>query len=241
LSELLNVLKSTELVIGAVATHVAGTWEPGDGPRDAYLTVGGTRAALDVALIARSSSQTKPFEKARLREDRVALLVLRNIESDVQAHVPAAKTLIFTLGAPIKEPSKLVDALTKTLVTYFVSGAEEADEKKTILGNRVRFRVLDDGAKWSSKALGFVFSGDPLPGALANIARAFHAEIATKAKTRPPKAFSGERWLAVAIENPIADAKTYGRLFSLLPPQIGFARILMVFDTGRVEVLSALP
>jgi len=177
---------------------------------------------------------------ARLREDKVALRVLRDLESAVQPHVPEGKTLIFTLGAPIKEPSKLVDALTKTLVTFFGSGSEEADEKKTILGNRVRFGVLDDGAKWSAKAIGFVFSGDPLPGALANIARAVYAEIAAKAKTRLPKASPGERWLVLAIENPIADAKTYCRLFSLLPSENGFARVLMVLDGRRVEVVSEL-
>jgi hypothetical protein len=179
--------------------------------------------------------------KARLREDKVALRVLSDIESAIQAHVPAGKTLIFTLGAPIKEPSKLVDALTKALVSYFGSGAQEADEKKTILGNRVRFRVLNDGAKWSTKVIGFVFSGDPTPSTLANIARALLGEIAAKAKPRPPKTISCERWLALAIENPIADSKTYRRLFSLMPSHHGFARILMVLGSGRVEVLMELP
>ena len=232
--------KTTELAIGAVSKDVAGTWEPGAGSPDAYLTFGGKRAALDVAVIAQPRSQTKPLARARLREDKVALRVLSDLESAVQPHVPAGRTLIFTLGAPIKEPSKLVDALTKTLVAYFGSGAKEADEKKTILGNRVRFRVLDNGAKWSTKALGFVFSGDPLPGTLANIARTFHAEIAAKAKTRLPKTFSDERWLVLAIATPIADAKTYRRLFSLLPSENGFARILMVLDGRRVESLSEL-
>jgi hypothetical protein len=191
-------------------------------------------------VIAQPRSQAKPIEKARLREDKVALRVLSDIESAIQAHVPAGKTLIFTLGAPIEEPGKLVDALTKALVSYFGSDAQEADEKKTILGNRVRFRVLNDGAKWSTKAIGFVFSGDPAPGTMANIARAFRSEIAAKGKPRP-KAFAGERWLALAIDNPIADSKTYRRLFSLLPSQDAFARILMVLDGRRVESLSELP
>jgi hypothetical protein len=232
--------KAEQFAIAAVAKHFSATWQPGDEPPAAYLMVGDRRIALDVAVVAKQRSGGKRTEKARLREDKVALRVLSDIESAVQAHVPAGKTLILTLGAPIKEPGKLVEALTKTLRTYIESGAEEIDGKKTILGNRVRFRVLNDGATWSAKAVGFVFSGDPAPGVLANAARSLRDEIAAKAKTRVPKTFSGERWLVLANEDWIADGKTYRRLQSLVAPSHHFARILMVLDSGRVEVLSEL-
>ena len=71
--------------------------------------------------------------------------------------VPYAETKIRTgrrsrkLGAPIKVPKKLLAALTNTLLNYLESGAEEAEVKKTSLGNRVRFRVLNDNSNWNAK------------------------------------------------------------------------------------------
>ncbi len=168
----------------------------------------------------------------------VARRVLRDIESALRAHVPDGKTLIVTLGAPIKVPTKLVAALTSTLGTYLASGAEEAEERKTILGNRIRFRVLNGDATWNAKVIGFVFSGDPQPGILANAMRSLHDEIAAKAKIRMPERFAGDRWLVLGNEDWIADAKTYRRAYSQLAAPHDFSKILLVLDGGRVEPLA---
>ena len=232
--------KAEQFAIGAVARHFSATWQSGDGPPDAYMTVGGRRIALDVAVIAQQRPGRKRVAKARLREDVVARRVLRDIESALRAHVPDGKTIILTLGAPIKVPKKLVAALTNTLLTYLKSGAEEAEEKKTILGNRVRFRVLNDNSKWNAKVIGFVFSGDPEPGILANAMRSLHGEIAAKAKTRMPERFAGDRWLVLGNDHWIADIKTYRRAYSQLSPPHNFRKILMVFDGGRVEALAEI-
>jgi len=229
--------KAEQFAVGAVAKHFAATWQSGEGPPDAYMTVGGRRIALDVAVIAQQPLGRKRVAKARLREDVVARRVLCDIESALRAHVPDGKTIILTVGAPIKVPKKLLAALTNTLLNYLESGAEETEEKKTILGNRVRFRVLSDNSKWNAKVIGFVFSGDPEPGILANAMRSLHDEIAAKAKTRMPESFAGDRWLVLGYDHWIAEIKTYRRAYSQLSPPHTFRRILMMFDGGRVEAL----
>lgn len=166
------------------------------------------------------------------------MTVLRDIESALAAHVPDGKTVILTLGAPIKVPSKLDAALTNVLRASLESGAEGVDEKKTILGNRVRFRVLRDSSKWNAKMIGFVFSGDPEPGTLANAMHWLHDEIAAKAKRRMSKKFTGERWLVLGGDHWIADVKTYRRVYAHLSPPHNFRKILMVLDGGRVETLA---
>lgn len=201
--------KAEQFAIGAVAKQVSAAWQSGDGPPDAYLTVGGRRIALDVAVIAEQRPSPERVVKERLREDVVARRVVRDIESALHAHVPDGKTIILTLGAPIKVPNKLVAALTDALLVYLESGAEEADERRTILGSRIRFRVLNDTPKWNAKVIGFVFSGDPEPGILANAVRALHDEITAKTKTRMPEGFDGERWLVLAGDPGNADIKTY--------------------------------
>jgi hypothetical protein len=129
--------RAQQSTIEAVAKHCSATWQSTEGTPDAYLTVRGRKIALNVAVLPQQSSRQTRLAKARLREDKVAQRVLRNLESALHAHVPAGKSVILTLGAPIKVSKKLVVALTDVLVTYLESGLEEVDEKRTILGNRL--------------------------------------------------------------------------------------------------------
>jgi hypothetical protein len=231
--------KAQQSAIEAVAKYFSATWESAEGVPDAYLTVRGQKIALNVAVLPQQSSRQTRVAKARLREDKVAQRVLRNLESALHAHVPAGKSVILTLGAPIKVSKKLVVALTDLLVTYLENGLQEVDEKRTILGNRVRFRVVTPKPKWPAKVIGFVFTGDPAPGVLAGTIGTLHDEIVAMAKRRPPKGFTGDRWLVLPSDSWIADVKTYRLAYSLLSPPHDFSKIMMVSDGGRVEVLAA--
>jgi hypothetical protein len=224
--------------IEAVAKHFSATWESAAEPSDAYLTVRGQKIALGIAVLSQQSSRQKSVTKVRLREDKVAQRVLRDLEVALHPHVPTGKSVILTLGAPIKVSRKLVIALTDVLVTYLESGSVEVDEKRTILGNRVRFRVLRVTSKWPAKVIGFVFTGDPAPGVLASTITSLHDEIVAMAKRRPPKGFSGDRWLVLVSDNWIADVKTYRRAYALLSPSHDISMILMVSVSGRIEVLA---
>jgi hypothetical protein len=226
----------SQSAIEAVAKHFSATWESAEGAPGAYLSIRGRRIALDVADLTQQSPRKKPVAKARFREDKVARRVLRDLESAL--HVPAGKSIILTLGAPIRVANKLVVALTSLLVTYLDDGIEEIDEKRTILGNRVRFRVVKPGSKWPAKVIGFVFTGDPAPGVLAATLSSLHDEIAAIAKRRTPKGFVGDRWLVLHNDDWIADVKTYRRAYSLLRPPHDFSKILMVSGGGRIEVLA---
>jgi hypothetical protein len=229
--------KAERSAIEAVAGHFSAQWQSGESPPDAYVTVAGRRIALDVAVISQQGTGPKQVAKARLREDRVAQRVLRDIEAAMRPRVPAGKSIILTLGAPIKVPNQLVAVLTNLLAAYLETGTEAADVKKILLGNRVRFRVVKSRSKWNAKVIGCVFTGDPSPGVLANVLESLHAEIAAKAKLRLPRKFTGERWLVLRIDHPIADSKTYRSLYAHLTVPGNFTKILMVFDGGRVEDL----
>jgi hypothetical protein len=230
--------KAQQPAIEAVARHFSATWESADGAPDGYLTVRGKKIALDFADLTQQTPRKKPVAKARFREDKIAQRVLRDLESALHAHVPAGKAVILTLGAPIKVANKLVVALTNLLVTYLDGGAEEVDERRTILGNRVRFRVVKPSSKWPAKVIGFVFTGDPAPGVLANALGSLRDEIVAMAKRRTPKGFAGDRWLVLHSDNWIADVKTYRRGYYLLRPPHDFGKILIVSAGGRIEVLA---
>jgi hypothetical protein len=234
-SELLRRVQQS--TIEAVAKHCSATWQSAGGTPDAYLTIRGQKIALNVAVLPQQSSRQKSATKARLREDKVAKRVLRDLESALRAHVPAGKSVILTLGAPIKVSKKLVVALTDLLVTYLESGLEEVDEKRTIFGNRIRFRVVKPKSKWHAKVIGFVFTGDPAPGVLANTMGSLHDVVAAMGRRPMPKDFAGDRWLVLHNDNWIADVKTYRRAYSLLAPPHEFSKILLVSRGGGIEVL----
>lgn len=231
--------KAERFAIEAVARHFSAIWQRGEDPPDACVTVAGRQMAVDIAVIApQYTDRKRPAAKARLRDDAVARRVLRDLEHALRAHVPDGKTVILTLGAPIIEPKNLLAALTEMLLAYLKSGAEEIEEKKTVLGNRVRFRILNGDLRWTAKVVGFVFSSDPKPGVLVNAMRSLHDEIAAKVEKRNPKMSGSERWLILVSDHWIADIKTYRRAYSNLPMPGGFKKILMVLESGRVEALA---
>ena len=89
--------------------------------------------------------------------------VVRDLEAGLASQVPVGKALIFTLGAPIKVPKQLVAALTKVGTEQLRKGGGESDESRTILGNRVRFGVVNYRGKLKTRVFGFVFTAGPQP------------------------------------------------------------------------------
>jgi hypothetical protein len=232
-------LKRTErFAVEAVARRFSAIWQESKDPPDANMTVAGRRIAVDIAVVAQRRLGRNRLAKLRLRDDVVARRVLRDLESALRKHVPTGKTVILTLGAPIKEPKRLVVALTEMLLTCLAGGIEDVKGKKTILGNRVQFGILGDNLQWNSKVIGFVFSGDLKLGVLVDAIRLLHDEISAKMKKNLPAEFSGDRWLVLVSDHWIADIKTYRRIYSQLSTVSGFKKILMVRESGQVEALA---
>lgn len=229
--------KAKQFAVDAVARHFSADRQVGEGPPDAYATLRGRRIALDVAIIPHLS-RARPVSKPRLREDRVAQRVLRDIVGALRTHVPNGKTLVFTLGAPIKVPKQLIVALTKLLLDWVQRGGDGRENRKTVLGNRVRFSMLKQDLKRNSNVIGLVFSGDPYPGVLASAMRSLHEEITSKAQRRMPKGFAGDRWLILSSDAWIADIKTYRLMYSHLSVPSSFEKILMASADGKVEPLT---
>jgi hypothetical protein len=225
--------------IAAVARQFPADWQLGEAPPYARASLGGRKIALEVAIVGRQSATPQPPATVRLREDAVAQRVLRDIGSDLRPHVPKRKTIILTLGAPIKVPKRLVGELTGVLRDYLRSSTAERDEKKTLLGNRVRFRLLNDRRGWQAPVIAFVFSGDPKPGVLADELGRLRDTLAAAAKRPLPEGFAGERWLVLASDRWIADIKTYRLLHAQLSAPHPYQKILMLFKGARIETLRS--
>ncbi len=227
--------------IQAVTREFSATLLGAVRPSGVNMTVRGRSIVLDVTLMSRGlhapGRRAKQGVRVRLREDRVAVRVLHDLESALNPHLQDGSTIVLTLGAPIRLASKLVATLTETLVNHLASGATEADISLTMLGNRVRFRILKAGTRWAPQLIGFVFSGDPGPALLARTLDSLHEAIANSGGARRRMKSAGARWLALVVEDWIADIKTYRRAWSKLAAAHDYQRILMVSTSGQVEIL----
>lgn len=74
--------------------------------------------------------------------------------------VPAGKTVVLTIAAPIRAASKTAEELEIGLRERLIRGAAESDLRYPIQGNDIRMRIVDS-RKGAPKVVGFVHSPDP--------------------------------------------------------------------------------
>ena len=104
--------KQEQAAIEVVARHFSATWEKGDGDSpDAYVTIAGKRIAVEVTAIKQRIAERGDLTKPRLRFDRVALGLVGGLQAALSEFVPDGQTVILTITAPIRLPSKTAAAL----------------------------------------------------------------------------------------------------------------------------------
>ena len=73
--------KHERAALEAVARHFSATWEKGEGPPDAYLTIARKRVAVEVTTIKQRIADRGGLTTPRLRFDRVALGLVRRLQA----------------------------------------------------------------------------------------------------------------------------------------------------------------
>ncbi|MGA7153951.1 MAG: hypothetical protein WBY84_21495, partial [Pseudolabrys sp.] len=158
-----GVGKRERAALEAVARHFSATWEKGEAPPDAYLTIAGKRIAVEVTTTKLRIAERGGLTKPRLRFDRVALGFVRRLQAALSASVPDGRTLILTITAPIRAPSKTAAALEDNIRTYLARQSAQGEAKHTIHGNQIRVRLVKGGSRRTTKVIGFVHNPDSDP------------------------------------------------------------------------------
>ena len=141
----MSELKNHErTAIGAVARRFSATWEKGSDPSDACILVARKRVALDITTLKRRGPGQGNAAKPRLRFDKVATRIITRMQATLGKTVPDGMTVLLTITAPIRLPSKTAAALEGKVQTLIGRGWPRRDEKDTIHGNRVQIRLLRD-------------------------------------------------------------------------------------------------
>src|SRR5205085_9899147 len=91
--------KQKQAAIEAVARHFSATWEGGEEPADAYVTIAAKRVAVEVVTIKRVGNR-RGDAKPRLRFDRVALRLVGGLQAALHGSVPDGKPALAPITAP---------------------------------------------------------------------------------------------------------------------------------------------
>src|ERR1700688_2545174 len=151
-----DLKKQERTGIEAVARRFSATWEEGGDPPDAYFMVAGKRVAVDIATLKRRGTGQDNATKPRLRFDKVATRLIERLQATLGETVPDGTTVLLTITAPIRLPSKTATSLEDRIQTLLSQGSPGRDEKDTIHGNRIQIRLLRDGSERAPRMIGFV-------------------------------------------------------------------------------------
>jgi hypothetical protein len=224
------VTKQQRAAIETVARHFSATWEKGDGPPDAWLTIAGREVAVEVTTLRQRSADND--KKPRLRFDGVALGLVRRLQAALSRSVPDGRALIVTITAPIKVPTKTAAELEISIRADLARRLEAA--RHTIHGNQIRVRLVKGRAHRSPNVIGFVHNPDSDAEALLDIVHSLIESIGTRA----PPVFAGDRWLVLASDGRLANIDAYRLVYARLSLPADFDKILVVGADGRVETLA---
>jgi hypothetical protein len=231
-----DLKKQEQTAIEAVARRFSATWEKGGGSPDAYIVLAEKRVAVDIATLKRRGTG-QGTAKARLRFDKVATRLIEGLRATLGGIVPDGMTVLLTITAPIRLPSKTAASLQDKIETLLGRGSPGRDEKDTIYGNRVRIRLLRDESERAPKMIGFVHNSDSDPLLLLNMTRELLDLSSAEAGRWAPRP-AGDRWLVVISAGGISCLGAYRYIYSQLRMATGFEKILIVFGDGRVGMLT---
>jgi hypothetical protein len=230
--------KRERAALEAVARHFSATWEKGEVPPDAYLTIARKRIAVEVTTTKRRIADRGGLTKPRLRFDRVALRLVRRLQEALSASVPDDRTLILTITAPIRVPAKTAVALEDNIRTYLARQSAQVEAKYTIHGNQIRVRLVKGGPRRTTKVIGFVHNLDSDPDVLFDITHSLIERIGAKARTGAPAGTAGDRWLVLVGDDRSSYIEPYRHAYSQLSIPTDFKKILMVLVDGQIETLT---
>ena len=230
--------KQERAAIEAVARHFSATWEEGDGLSAAFITMAGKRVALEIAATKEQASSHRSRAKPRLRFDKVAVRVVKHLQDTLVDVAPEGVTVLLTITAPIRLPSKTAVALAEKIRLLLARRPEQNEEQSTIHGNHVRIRLEKSGSTPAAKVIGFVHNSDTDPLMLLDTTRSMLELFRVRAGTDTRKTAAGDRWLVVMSQSGSSHIDVYRYIYSQLGIPTRFNKILMAFGDGRVETLK---
>jgi hypothetical protein len=162
---------------------------------------------------------------------------MQRLETTLSETVPDGLTVLLTITAPIRLPSKTAASLADKIRNLLGRKSGGRDEKDTIHGNDVQIRLLKHTSGRAPKMIGFVHNSDSDPLLLLNMTSELLEIIDAAAGKRAPGR-ARDRWLVVIGARGASCLAAYRYIYSQLRMSTSFRKILMVFGDGTVGILT---
>jgi hypothetical protein len=107
----------------------------------------------------------------RLRFDKVAARLIERLQATLGGTVPDGMTVLVTITAPIRLPSKTAASLEDRIQTLLERASPGRDVTDTIHGNRVRIRFSRNQSKRAPRLVALVHNPDSDPLLLVKTTR----------------------------------------------------------------------
>ena len=228
--------KQEQTAIEAVARRFSATWVKSNDPPDAYIVIAGKRVAVDIATLKWRGSLQGNAAKPRLRFDRVATRLIEGLQAILGEAVPDGMTVLLTITAPIRLPSKTAAALEGKIQTLLGRESPGRDEKTTIHGNHIQIRFLMGASERAPKMIGFVHNSDSEPLLILNMTSELLERISAEVGVWATSL--ADRWLVLISAGDISWLEVYRYIYSQRRMATDFEKIFMVFGDGRVGILT---
>lgn len=224
--------------IDAVVASVGGKWSEGENPPDAYLSIGNDNIAVEISTLTQHVSDHNGGFKPRLSEDSTAIRLCNELDEQLKNQVPAGRTVLLILSAPINSVRKLKPKLGEEIMALVESAGEtDVTVEREILGNAITIHHFPEDRPSGKKVVGVVQNEKSNADILAN-ARAILADrIVVKAQKCNSLISRGPVWLALFNDYWLADIDTYRQAIAQISPEHPFEKILIVSANKSATVL----
>ncbi len=232
-----DLTRQERTAIETLAKRFPATRQTGADPHGAFILAGGKRVALDIRTLKRRATGKQEAAKPRLRFDKVVIWLLEGLRSTFDEIVPDGMTVLLTVTAPIRLPSKtasVIEEKTRSLLQLQSPPREKSD---TIYGNCVRIRLWKHGSRRAPKFIGFVHNPESDARLLLNLTQDLLALLTTEPLSQDAKP-AGDRWLVVTGAGARPWLAAYRSLYAQAPNAADFGKALIVFDDWRAADLS---
>ncbi len=229
--------KQERIAIEAIARLFPTTCRKGSDRPDAYIAVAGTQVAVDITTLERRGSGKSNAADPRLRFDKVATRLIDRLQANLSETAPHGMTVLLTVTAPIRLPSKTTASLEEKIQTLLARASPGRDKKATIHGNRVQIRLLKHESERAPKIIGFVHNSDSDPLPLLNMTSELLELIGAQSGRLAPKP-AGDRWLLVTSAGGTSCLEACRYICLQLRVASAYKKVFTVFGDGRVAVLT---
>jgi len=204
-------------------------------PPDLYLTVGASRAGVEVTQLSQLTFERDGTLGNRTTQDFFGIRLLNDLNAKLGSSLPDDVTLLIGLWVPVSNATRFRKGLADWVMKIASAPGKGFKEERKIEGSRTSISVIPERPS-GKKIVGFVVNMNSSADIGLNARLVLEDRIRTKSKICNP--LPKPIWLAVLNDYWLADAETYAAASRQLKLDHCFERIFLVSDQGVVNELS---